>query len=165
MLAMVCPPSAGQAIDQPRCAITSIQLGALTKSLPLNEPEFVEGQVEVMCSSTSPHSQTVEFGLIEVDSAPSRNERSATSTTPSPHIRVDLFSDGAGRTPLPLKASELNDYPTRRVIPSSGTAQLSIPFYARVVVGTLLSAGDYNIARDIVLVYRTSDPMRPVNPS
>ena len=78
----------------------------------------------------------------------------ATSVPPSAALRVDLYSDEAGRQTLPLKASDLRDYPTRRTIPRSGTARLSIPFYARVVAQQLLNAGDYNFSREIGLAYR-----------
>ena len=151
---LLCLSGAVQAIDQPRCTIASIQLGALTKRLPMDEPEYVEGRVEVVCSNTTQHPQTVELGLFEVAIEAATGAGPATSVPPSAGLRVDLYSDEAGRQTLPLKASELRDYPTRRTIPRSGTAQLSIPFYARVVAQQLLSAGDYNFSREIGLAYR-----------
>lgn len=152
---LLCLSGAAQAIDHPRCTIASVQLGALTKSLPMDEPDYVEGRVEVVCSNTTPHPQTVELGLFEVAIDAAAGADPATSVQPSSALRVDLYSDEAGRQTLPLKASELRDYPTRRTIPRSGSAQLSIPFYARVVAQQLLSAGDYNFSREIGLAYRS----------
>ena len=156
IMAMMCLPKAAQALEPVHCAIASVQLGALTTPLHLNVPQYVEGQVQVMCASTSTHPQTIELGLIEVVDEALRHGQSAAPPVPSSLIRVDLYSDGTRHKVLPLKASELHDYGTRHVIPSASTAQLSIPFYARVVVETLMSAGKYNIARDIGLVYHTS---------
>lgn len=151
---LLCLCSAAQASDKPHCTIASVQLGALTKSLPMDQPDVVEGRVEVVCSNAAPHPQTVELGLFEVVSEAVAGVGAATAVPPPAALRVELFSDEAGRQALPLKASDLNDYPTRRILPRSGTAQLFIPFYVRVVAQQLLDAGDHNISRGIGLAHR-----------
>lgn len=146
-------PVAGQAMDQPRCSIASIRMGKLTAGFPMSEPQFVEGWVEVTCSVTGPDPQTLEFGLMELG-----NELPPTAVDASrkAHIRVDLFADGAGHLALPINASALVQYPTRQLIPASGTAQLSIPLYARVVSEKLLEASEHSFTRNIALLYRVS---------
>jgi len=149
-------PVAGYAMDQPHCYIDSVQLEPLTKSLPMDVPQYVEGRVDVMCSSTDREPLLIEFGLFEVDNEPLRSMPVTTSKSTSSDLKVDLFSDNAGHQVLPLDASGIKHYSKPQMLPGSRNARLSIPFYARVVAQKLVGAGEYKFTRGIGLHYRVS---------
>lgn len=146
-------------MDQPICSITSVQMATLTKSLPMDEPQYVEGRVEVVCSNTSREPKMIELGLSEVGKETYKDMPTAASTGTPSNMDVDLFSDGAGRQALPLDASGLKHYSTRHMIPGSSSARLSIPFYARVVAKKLVAAGEYKFTREIGLLFRVIPPL------
>jgi hypothetical protein len=131
------------------CSIASIQIGTMTKSVPLSEPEYLGGHVDVLCTSASSQPLSVDFALLGVDGDTVRNGRDATSS-----IQVELFSDRALHKALPKSAHQVTDFPIRTFIASAGESKVSIPFHARVFLRTLTAAGDYNISRNIGLVYR-----------
>lgn len=149
-------PIPGYTVDLPRCSIASVQMGPMTTGLPTDEPQYVEGRVEVICSGTGREPQIIEFGLIETGIESPRGMPAAAPARSPAGLRVDLFSDGAGQQALPLDASELKYYPTRQIIPGSGDMRLSIPIFARVVGLTLVGSGEYNFTRGIGLLYRVS---------
>ncbi len=151
-------PGAGHTNEQLRCSIASVQMGALTTGFPMGKPQVVEGRVEVLCSSAGAHPQTLEFGLIEVSQgvSPTPTNAGEHRSNPPSKMVVGLFADGDGLVALPLNAAALSHYPTRQLIPAAGTAQLSIPFFARVVARELPEAGTYQFARSIGVMYRTS---------
>ncbi|QHE87181.1 hypothetical protein [Hydrogenophaga sp. BPS33] len=121
----------------------------MAKSLPLSEPEYVRGHVDVLCISTSGKPSVVELALLGVGGDAARNGE---ATTPS--IQVELFSDRALRKALPKNAYQVIDFSTSTVIAAAGESKVSIPFHAQVFLRSLMAAGDYNISRDIGLVYR-----------
>lgn len=149
-------PGAGHSAEPLRCSIASVQMGTLTPGFPMDKPQIVEGRVEVLCSSAGAHPQTLEFGLMEVNEgvSPTPTDTGSQRSNPPPKMAVELFADGDGHVALPLNAAALSHYPTRQLIPAAGTAQLSIPFYARVVAQELPGAGVYQFVRSIGVMYR-----------
>lgn len=129
------------------CSIAAVQVGAMTKSLPLSEPEYVGGHVEVLCRSASGQPRSVEFALLGVDEV--RDGKRATAP-----IQVELFSDRALRKPLPNKANEATDFSVSAVIGGVGDSKVTIPFHGRVFLRGLTAAGGHHIGRHIGLVYR-----------
>lgn len=138
-------PTTAHAVDLPRCAIASIQIESMTHGLPSHEPQFAEGRVLVECSSIAPHSQKLEFGLIEVPIDPKANDQGAPRPAPPPNMRVDLFSDGPGHKALPQHGSTLNHFPTEQTIPRAGISQLSIAFNVRIVTAQWLAAAYFGL--------------------
>lgn len=149
-------PGAGHTTEQLNCTIASVQIGTLTAGFPLDKPQYVEGSVEVVCSSASSHPQTLEFGLLDANDGFSPTNAGAYRSSPPSNMAVDLFADSAGLVALPLNAAALSHYPTRHLIPAAGTAQLSIPFFARVATKGIPAAGKYQFSRNIGLMYRTT---------
>lgn len=136
------------------CTIAAVQIGGgLTKSLPLSEPEYVGGHVDVLCRSASGQPHSVEFALLEVDD----DEVRAGKREAGP-IQVELFSDGALRKALPNTASQATDFSVHAVIAGAGDSKVTIPFHGRVFLRSLTAAGSYNIGRHIGLVYRVRAP-------
>ncbi|MDZ4130724.1 MAG: hypothetical protein U1E02_42125 [Hydrogenophaga sp.] len=149
-------PGAGHTMDQLRCSIASVQIGTLTTGFPMDKPQYVEGSVEVVCSSAGSHPQTLEFGLMDVSDGVSSTHAGAHRSSPPSNMAVELFADSDGLVALPLNAAALSHYPTRQLIPAAGTAQLSIPFFARVAAKGIPAAGQYQFSRSIGLMYRTT---------
>lgn len=133
------------------CVITSVQVRAITKSLPLSEPEYVPGQVDVRCISTSGTPVLLEFALLAVD-----GEAMNTGAAASRSFQVELFSDRTLRKALPNSALQVADFSTSAVISAASESRVPIPFHARVSLRELAAAGDYNISRNIGLVYRVT---------
>ncbi len=149
-------PTAGHTAEQVSCTIASVQMGTLTMGFPMDKPQIVEGRVEVLCSSEGAQPQTLEFGLMEVGNGGAPTHVGAHHSGRPPPLAVDLFADSDGHLALPVHAAALSHFPTRRLIPAAGTAQLSIPFYARVVAKETPGAGQYQFVRSIGLVYRAT---------
>lgn len=144
-------PAASLAIEQVKCSIAAIHLPVLNKSLPLDEPGYVGGHVDVLCTSTLGEPLPVEFALLEVEEKAPKNGGRESS-----RIRVDLFSDRGMHKALPKEASQVTDFPTRSVVSGAGESRVSVPFHAKVSLEALIAAGSYSIGRDIGLVYRAS---------
>ena len=149
-------PSAGHTTEQMRCSIASVQIGTLTTGFSMDKPHYVEGSVEVVCSSAGTAPQTLELALMDVSDGISSTNAGVHRSSPPSTMVVELFSDSDGRVALPLNAAALSDYPTRQLIPAAGTAQLSIPFFARLAAKQIPAAGTYQFARKIGLSYRTT---------
>jgi len=154
LIPLHCQSLFAQTFGDVRCSITSIHLARLEKHIPLNQAQYADGQVEVLCHNTSQDPQNLELKIYEVKGHSILDESDGYLSNSSKGISVELFADDAGRPGISLRKVEQRDYSASRTLPGASKLLLFIPFHAKVVVESLIDSGAYDFNFDIGLLHR-----------